>query len=98
MTQLTIQQVNEAIMFGNFSNDQLNGIAMSIKYARTQKAKQVKSGLKVGDTVKFPNSRTGYDTVGTVTKIAIKYITIRESGRSVGGLWRVPASMISLAE
>lgn len=98
MSQLTIQQINEAIMFGNFSEDQLTGIAMSIKYARTQRAKQVKNSIKVGDTVKFYNSRTGYDTEATVTKIAIKYVTVRDIHKTVGGLWRVPASMISVVE
>ena len=36
----TIQQVNEAIMFGNFTNDQLNSIVSALKYRRAQMTKE----------------------------------------------------------
>ena len=94
MSQLTIQQVNEAIMFGNFTNDQINGIAMSVKYRRAQIAKDTKRALAPGDVVKFIHPKTGRVHQGAVVKIAIKNIKIKEGFTT----WNVPASMISIAE
>ena len=94
MTQLTIQQVNEAIMFGNFTNDQLNGIAMSVKFRRAQIVKETKRALMIGDTVRFTHPKTGRVHQGNVVKINIKKIKVME-GRTT---WNVPASMISVEE
>jgi hypothetical protein len=94
MTQLTIQQVNEAIMFGDFSNDQLNGIAMSVKYRRTQIVKETKRALAPGDVVKFTHPKTGRVHQGTVVKINIKKIKVKEGFTT----WNVPASMLTVAE
>ena len=94
MTHLTIQQVNEAIMFGNFSNDQLNGIAMSVKYRRAQIVKETKRALAPGDVVQFTHPKTGRVHQGSVIKINIKKIKIKEGFTT----WNVPASMISIAE
>jgi hypothetical protein len=93
MSQLTIQQINEAIMFGNFSNDQLTGIAMSIKYRRAQIVKETKRALAIGDLVEFAHPKTGRTHRGAVIKIAIKNIKIKEGFTT----WNVPASMISIA-
>jgi len=95
----TIQEVNSAIMFGNFSDDQLNGIISAIKYRRAQITKDTKRALRIGSTVKFTSSKTGGTVVGTVEKIAVKYVTVRESnsGRLVTGLWKVPANMLEVA-
>lgn len=90
----TIQEVNSAIMFGDFTNDQLNGIISAIKYRRGQLTKQAKRELTVGSLVKFASTKTGQTVVGTVEKIAIKYITVRDPIR---GLWRVPANMLEVA-
>lgn len=95
MEQLsTIQQVNSAIMFGDFSNDQLNSIIAAVKFRRSQLTKTNKRQLTVGTSVRFTNSRTGHTVTGTVEKIAIKYVTVRESAR---GLWKVPANMLEIA-
>lgn len=90
----TIQQVNSAIMFGDFTNDQLNSIIAAIKFRRTQLTKNNKRQLSLGSTVKFASTKTGRTVVGTVEKIAIKYVTVREPAR---GLWRVPANMLEIA-
>jgi hypothetical protein len=95
----TIQQVNQAIMFGNFTNDELNSIGDAIKFARAQIAKQNKREMGVGSVVKFTNSRTGMIVTGTVKKVNRKYILVTEqkSGSLFGSTWRVPASMLSVA-
>ena len=87
---MNINDVNHAIMFGDFTNEQLNGIAMAVKFRRNQIAKAVKSGLCVGDKVSFVGS-DGRKQVGAVNKVNRKFVLV-----SVGATrWRVPASMLS---
>lgn len=94
-----IQQVNQAIMFGNFTNDELNSIGDAIKFARASIAKQNKNAMTVGTVVKFTNSRTGMTITGTVKKVNRKFILVSEqkSGSLFGSTWRVPASMLTVA-
>jgi hypothetical protein len=94
-----IQQVNQAIMFGNFTNDELNSINDAIKFARASIANQNKRAMNVGTIVKFTNSRTGMIVTGTVKKVNRKYILVSEqkSGSLFGSTWRVPASMLTVA-
>lgn len=90
---MNINQINQAIIAGNFTNDQLNSIGMSIKYARTLLTKTVKSQLLPGVKVKFVSNRTGQTITGTVRKVAIKNIIV---DTPFGG-YRVPANMIEVA-
>ena len=94
-----IQQVNQAIMFGNFTNDELNSIGDAIKFARASIAKQNKREMTVGTVVKFTNSRTGMTITGTVKKVNRKFILVSEqkAGSLFGSTWRVPASMLEVA-
>ena len=48
----------------------------------------------LGDNVNFTSTKTGQNVTGMVTKIAIKYVTVR----TVNGLWRVPANMLTRIE
>jgi hypothetical protein len=91
---LTIHEINKAIMFGNFTNAELISIGDAIKFNRAQLVKQVKRSVTLGSTVKFTSNRNGMTYVGTVEKIAIKYVTVRDS--SARGLWKVPASMLEV--
>ena len=90
----TIQEVNKAIMFGQWTNTELSSMIDAIKWNRAQLSKQVKRSLMLGDNVNFTSNKTGMNMTGTVMKIAIKYVTVR----TAGGLWRVPANMLSLVE
>lgn len=90
----TIQEINSAIMFGDFTNDQLNSIISAVKFRRSQLTRDAKRAFHVGSRVKFSSTRTGQTVVGTVEKVAIKYITVRDPIR---GLWRVPANMLESA-
>jgi hypothetical protein len=89
---MTINDINQAIIAGNFSNDQLNGIAMSIKFARNQLTQQNRRSITVGTQVRFTNSRTGRYEIGTVKEIKIKNVIIN-TGLST---WRVPANMLEV--
>jgi hypothetical protein len=92
----TIQQVNSTIMFGDFTNVELESIIDAVKWRRNQITQQNKRALRVGDHVKFRNSRTGMDTFGVVKKINIKYILVTEqkSNSLIVSTWRVPANML----
>jgi exoribonuclease R len=88
---VSINDINHAIISGNFTNEQLNSISMAIKFARNQLVKENRGSLVIGTKVKFTSSRNGQTYVGDVTKIARKYVTVRSPGY---GLWRVPANML----
>lgn len=89
----TIQEINSAIMFGNFTNDQLNSINMAVKYARAQLVQNKRRQFRVGDAVKFTNSRDGKVHIGTVDRVKIKYVLVK----TATALWNVPVSMLEAA-
>lgn len=87
----TVQEINQAIMFSDLTNVELSSIIDAVKWKRATLAKLTKASLALGDNVNFTSSKTGQNVTGFVTKIAIKYVTVR----TVGGLWRVPANMLT---
>jgi dsDNA-specific endonuclease/ATPase MutS2 len=87
---MDVKDITHAIMFNGFTNEQLNTITEALQYARAQLAKQNKRALRVGDSVKFTSTRDGTTYKGNITKIAIKYITVRTGNL----LYRVPANML----
>jgi ASC-1-like (ASCH) protein len=91
---LNITQINTAIMHGNLTNDELTSVIDAVKYARARLTREIKRGLAVGDNVNFDSTKLGRNVTGVITKIAIKYITVR----TVNGLWRVPANMLTRIE
>jgi hypothetical protein len=93
MSTATIQQVNEAIMFGDFTNEQLNAIAQAIKYRRAQITKDKVRSFWNGDNVKFVHPKTGRTHFGVVSKVKIKFVTVREGNTN----WNVPATMLEAA-
>lgn len=95
----TIQEINSTIIAGNFTNDQLNAIVQAVKFARNQIATKNKFTFVKGTKVKFADHNTGQYIVGTVDEVKRKYIHVREitSGRFVGRVCRVPASMLEAA-
>ena len=91
---MDIKQINSAIMFGTFTNTELDSIMSAVQYARAQLGKQKIRTFTKGDTVKFTSAKRGGLVVqGTVTKVAIKYVTVKDGAM----LWRVPANMLEAA-
>lgn len=90
----TIQEVNSAIMLQTWTNTELQSMIDAVRWNRAQLQKQVKRSLSLGDNVNFTSTKTGQNVTGVVTKIAIKYVTVR----TVNGLWKVPANMLTLIE
>ena len=90
MSQLTVQEINGAIISGGLSNEELNQITDAVRYARARLVRVNKASLMLGDTVRFHSAKRGVTMQGTVNKIAIKYVTVATQQ----GLWRVPANML----
>jgi hypothetical protein len=88
---MDIKQINQAIMFSDLTNDELMSVIDAVKWKRATIAKLTKASLRVGDNVNFTSSKTGMNMTGVVMKIAIKYVTVK----TIQGLWRVPANMLS---
>jgi small-conductance mechanosensitive channel len=91
---MSIQTVTAEILQGNFTNDQLSSIIDSVKYARSKLTRHTIRSLQVGDNVNFNSAKQGRNVTGVVTKIAIKYVTVK----TVAGLWKVPANMLTVVE
>lgn len=88
---MNVTEITSNIIAGNYSNEDLSAIIEAVKFARGRLGRKVKQGLSVGDNVNWTNSKTGRNYTGVVVKIAVKFVTVR----TVDGLWRVPAAMLS---
>jgi hypothetical protein len=91
---MDIKQINQAIMFSDLSNDELMSVIDAVKWKRATIAKLTKASLRIGDNVNFTSSKTGLNVTGVVTKIAIKFVTVK----TIQGAWRVPANMLNKIE
>ena len=78
-------------MFGTWTDIELRSMIDAVKWNRAQLVQQTKRSLRIGDNVNFTSSKTGKNVTGVVIKIAIKYVTVK----TVSGLWRVPANMLT---
>ena len=91
---MDIKQINQAIMFGAWTDIELRSMIDAVQWNRSRLAQRTKASLCVGDNVEFTSSKTGRLTRGHITKIAIKYVTVNTGM----GLWKVPANMLSLVD
>jgi small-conductance mechanosensitive channel len=91
---MNISQINSAIIQGTWTNTELGSMIDAVKFARARLTESTKRELRIGDNVNFTSTKTGQNFTGVVTKIAIKYVTVR----TVNGLWRVPANMLTKIE
>ena len=94
MSDVNIQQIKSQIMFGSFTNEQLNSIADAIRFRRSQITKEARRSITLGDVVKFTHPRTGRTHQGSVVKIKIKNVQVKEGLTT----WNVPANMLTVAE
>ena len=91
---MNIGQINSAIIQGTWTNTELASMIDAVKFARARLTESTKRELRMGDNVQFTSTKTGQTMTGFVTKIAIKYVTVK----TLGGLWRVPANMLVKVE
>lgn len=90
---ISINDVNQTIMHGSFTNEQLESIGAAIKFRRAQLAREVKREMRPGVAVKFYHPKLGYDVHGTVNRIKQKYILVDTSK----GRYNVPANLLEVA-
>ena len=88
---MTAQDIIREIRQGSFTNDDLNAIAKSIQFARSQLVHEVKRDLSPGVTVSF-RDRYGSRVTGTVESIKIKNAIIS----TTRGRYRVPCNMLEM--
>jgi len=97
MEKLTsIQQLNRSIMFGKWTDVELRSMADAIRFNQISLRKQVKRSLDVGVRVRWISSKNPAGATGTVKKIAIKYVTVRNDRD--GGFWKIPANRLEIVE
>ena len=90
---MNVKDINSAIMFGNFTNTELDSMLSAVQFAKASLRKHNIRQFAKGDTVKFHSTKRGMTMSGTVSKIAIKYVTVA----TPQGLWKVPANMLEAA-
>jgi hypothetical protein len=90
---MDIGTLNGAIMKGTFSNDDLNSIMETVKYARSQLGRAKLRSFGVGDQVKFTSNRNGRVYQGVVEGVKIKNVIVN----TAMGRFRVPANMLEAA-
>jgi hypothetical protein len=90
---MDINTLNGVIMRGNYSNDDLNSIMETVKYARSKLGRAKLRSFGVGDSVKFTSSRNGRVYQGVVEGVKIKNVIVNTSM----GRFRVPANMLEAA-
>ena len=88
----TISEINNEIMLGSFTNDQLSSIISAVKYRQAQLRREIKRTIRVGDTVKFYHPKLGQDLSGPVKSVKIKNVLVSTSR----GTYRVPANLLEV--
>ena len=89
---MNIKDINQAIMFGSFTNTELGSILDAVKYARANLTREVARQITIGSEVKF-RDRGGRVVTGRVEGIKIKNAVV-----NVGYTrYRVPMSMLEAA-
>ena len=88
-----VSEINQAIMFGNLTNEELSSVLDAVKFARAQLSKTNKRQFTVGSLVKFTSNRNGMTYTGRVEKVKIKYVLVATQM----GRFNVPAAMLEAA-
>ena len=87
---MDLKEINRAIVRGHWTNDDLNTIIESVKYARGFLVNEKRQSIRVGDSVRFTSSKLGGPIQGTVESVKIKFASVN----TPRGRWRVPISML----
>ena len=82
--------IRGAIISGNYTVSELDGIAHALKFARTQLARQQIRACVKGDQVRFTNPKTGTIFRGTVERVKIKNVIVA----TPQGRYNVPANLL----
>ena len=89
---VTDKMLNDTMgLVQNMDADQVDQLVQAIKLRRNRINQTAIRTVQVGDNVKF-TGRNGNVVSGSVTKKAIKYVTV-DTG---AGRWKVPANMLEV--
>ena len=88
----TLKNINETILSGKFSSEELDSIIRSLKAARADLDRRNARTLSPGSVVSFSN-KYGVKYQGTIESIKIKNAIVRTDST----LFRVPMSMLTAA-
>ena len=89
---VTDQMLNDTMgMIHNMNPDQIASVVDAIKLRRNRINKQSINAIQVGDNVQF-TGRGGATVRGSVTKKAIKFVTVDTGAQR----WKVPANMLEV--
>lgn len=86
---MDVQEIARAIRFGNFTNDELNQIVDSLKFARAQMAHVKARSFGPGDKVRFTSRGKTY--FGTIDRVKIKNAVVIIGSHS---RYNVPVNML----
>ncbi len=89
----TLQEINAAIMTGDFNDADLNSMQDAIRFVRSRLAQKNIFTLRAGANVQFTSNKNGVTYKGTVEKVNRKYVIVR----TPQGGYRVPANMLTPA-
>jgi len=89
---LSLQEVTSAIVFQEWTPEQLASLTEAIQNARARVARAQKRQLSIGCKVKFTSNRTGSTYTGTVDKIKQKFVLVN----TTVGRYNVPAHMLEI--
>ncbi len=90
---MDLKEINRAIVRGTWTNDDLNSMIESIKYARGFLVNEKRRAIRVGDSIRFNSTKLGGPVTGTVESVKIKFATVNTSR----GRWRVAISRLEAA-
>jgi len=86
-----VQEINRAILSGNWTNEDLNSMRQAIQFVNAQLTRKNVGTMVIGTQVEFTNSRNHQKLQGRVEKVGRKFVTVNTNL----GRWRVPAAMLS---
>lgn len=93
MSNLTVTDIKQAIMFGDFTPADMEVFADAIKYARSQLGRKNANTISVGSSVKFRDNKRGINYIGTLEKVKQKYALVR----TAQGRYNVPLNLLETA-
>ena len=89
---VTDKMLNDTMaLVHNMTSDQVNQLVDAVKLRRNRINQNAIRTVQVGDRVQF-TGRAGATVKGSVTKKAIKYVTVDTGAQR----WKVPANMLEV--
>jgi len=86
----SVQEINRAILSGNWTHDELNSMRQAIQFVNAQLTRKNVGQMVIGTQVEF-TTHNHQRLQGRVEKVGRKFVTVNAGL----GRWRVPAAMLT---